>query len=49
MISIAQASYLRIFDKESSVDWYNIKTITSIDVPKGKETEVISGKRVRFY
>ncbi|KAK8142950.1 hypothetical protein MY10362_008032 [Beauveria mimosiformis] len=48
-VSVAQTSYLRIFDQEGSVDWYNIKTVTSFDVPKGKETEVISGKRVKFY
>lgn len=47
-ISLAQASYLRIFDKEGSADWYGIKTITSYEVPKGKETEVISGKKVKF-
>ncbi|KAK3186293.1 hypothetical protein K4F52_004831 [Lecanicillium sp. MT-2017a] len=49
IISLAQASYLRIFDTEGSVDWYNIKTVTSFDVPSGKETEVISGKKVKFY
>ncbi|CRK14546.1 hypothetical protein BN1723_010376 [Verticillium longisporum] len=47
-ISLAQASYLRIFDKDSSVDWYDIKTTTFRDVPMGKETEVISGKKVKF-
>ena len=48
-ISLLQASYLRIFDNESSKDWYNLTRVDGIEVPKGKETEVISGKKVKFY
>jgi hypothetical protein len=47
-ISLVQASYLRIFDKNSDFDEHNIKTSKSYAVPKGKEVTVISGKSVKF-
>jgi hypothetical protein len=48
-VTLDEASYLRIFDSNGSEDWYKIKTTSTYPVPAGKETEVISGKGVKFH